>query len=164
MEPGEPSTHTHLPADSMENIKKKNTEQKELFMSWFACSRWRKRTGLLINKSPVAVLTLVGWKILTYSPTLIIFDKPSSLLLYYLKVDVESCRISCSHHHETLDFDIRESWSHYEKIRVKICNYDVEVKVKQKNYNSTANLHKKYYLLCQCNIQNYCNRMCYSWP
>lgn len=39
--------------------------------------------------------------------------------LNYLKVNVESCRISCSHNHETLDFGICESWPHWVDNRVK---------------------------------------------
>lgn len=33
----------------------------------------------------------------------------------HLKVNGKSCRISCSHNHETLAFGICESWSNYEK-------------------------------------------------
>lgn len=49
------------------------------------------------------------------------------MIFYYLKINVESCRISCSHHHETFNFGICESRSHYEKIKnisIKILSWE----------------------------------------
>lgn len=43
-----------------------------------------------------------------------------NLFIFYLKINVESSRISCSYHHETLHFGISESWSNYEEIKVKM--------------------------------------------
>lgn len=57
------------------------------------------------------------------SPHIIIVNVTSrhfNYFLNYLKVNVEAGRISCSDHHETLDFCIREPRSHWESIRAKV--------------------------------------------
>lgn len=43
------------------------------------------------------------------------------MIFYYLKINVESRRISCSYHHEAFNFGICESWSHYDENKSKNC-------------------------------------------